>query len=98
MTDKTPSEKFAEVFFLRFVYPLLMVCLLCVVGSFTYMACRWFITPSQSVASFSEYLDGEERAVKTLLTLGTYTIGQADQQIAAVNTTRAHVREFLRTR
>ncbi len=98
MSYEHPPKDFADWFFQRFIFPFLMVCLLCLAVSFTYMACRWLITPSQSVASFSEYLDGEERAVKTLLTLGTYTIGEADKQIAAVNTTRAHVREFLRTR
>ena len=97
MTDETPSEKFADWFFLRFIFPFLMVCLVCVALSFTYMACRWLITPSQSVASFSDYLDGEERAVRTLLTLGTYTHGEADRQVAAINTARAYVREFLRT-
>jgi glucan phosphoethanolaminetransferase (alkaline phosphatase superfamily) len=98
MNYEHPPKDFPDWFFQRFIAPFLMVCLLCLAVSFTYMACRWLITPSQSVASFSEYLDGEERAVRTLFTLGTYTIGEADKQIAAVNTARAHVREFLRTR
>lgn len=100
MSTATPSEKFADWFFARFVFPFLMVCLVCIAITGTYALCRWLIEPqtTATVAAFHEHVEARARSDRSLLTRGDISADEALKRRAQHDVVYAHIAEFLQTR